>query len=162
MLKDNQDSNMQFSIRLFPDTRSLLCNIPIISYPESSYYCYRPCSSPMTPVLTVVWPRLVRYRRSRRYRPSLQTRRSRDFPFLILSSRFAMLARKMTDADGTRRQSNLLKRNFDRSIVAEILSTDRSSGQYFPRQISERDLGKDRGDIFCKHRRLFLLPNRPN
>jgi hypothetical protein len=40
-------------------------------------------------------------------------------PFMILSSLIALLARRLTDADGTRRQSNLLKRNFDRSIAAK-------------------------------------------
>lgn len=57
--------------------------------------------------------------------------------FHILSSLIAMLARPLTGADGTQRQSSLLKLDSNCPIAAKILSAVRSYGRYFSRQISE-------------------------
>jgi hypothetical protein len=76
-----------------------------------------------------------------------------QYLFPILSSPTALLARKLTDADGTRRQSNLLKQNSDRPIPARIyldgsiLTTVFSSTNL---KSQSRDPGLDRRDIFCK------------
>jgi hypothetical protein len=98
---------------------------PFVQYPDFIFSRFYKSATPVTVrrFLTVVWLRTVRYRRY-----CLCTLLARIY-FLILSGRFTMLARKLTDADGTRRQSNLLKRNPHRPIHAKILSTVRSSRQ---------------------------------
>jgi hypothetical protein len=63
------------------------------------------------------------------------------FVLLMLWSRVPTLARKLTDANGTQRQFNLLRRTAGRSIPAGILSTVRSPREYFRRRLSGHGSG---------------------